>query len=56
MVGVVVVVAMTISNNIISIIITIIRTTATQGAALARWRDLPQTARYCSETSLGTEC
>ena len=45
MVGVVVV-AMTISNNIISIITTIIRTTATQEAALAQWWDLPQAAGY----------
>ena len=57
MVVVVFIVIVVITNNIVTsiIIITIIRAAATQGAWLARWRDLAQAAgyfkiahRYCS--------
>ena len=42
-----IVIVVIITNNIvISIIITIIRTVATQGAGLARWWDLPLAAGY----------
>ena len=45
-VAVVIVIVVIITNNIVinNIIITISRTTATYGAGLARWRDLPQAA------------
>ena len=43
---VVIVIVVIITNNFVItiILITIIRTAATQGAGLARWRDLPQAA------------
>ena len=56
MVGVVVVVAMITSNHIISIIIAIIRTAATQEAALGQWLDLPQAAGYQAMPGTAKHC